>query len=166
MDEDERARHYLEKELDYLHVAARSYDTKAQIASVGYLLTIGVVRLGFELQPGDWVAPGALATAFGLLIVMVPVALFALVLVPRHRFQLAALPTHCEMPRTLTLSWFEGRSAAEIVAEARTVDWVTELGFEIEKLRQLRDRKRGRFMVALMTCAVALLALLVRLALA
>ena len=111
-------------------------------------------------------APGALATAFGLLIVMVPVALFALVLVPRHRFQLAALPTHRDVPRTLTLSWFEGRSAAEIVAEARTVDWVTELGFEIEKLRQLRDRKRGRFMVALMACAAALLALLVRLALA
>ena len=66
MDEDERARHYLEKQLDYLHVSARSYDAKAQIASVGYLLTIGVIRLGFEAQPGEWAVPRALISAFGL----------------------------------------------------------------------------------------------------
>ena len=52
MGQDGLALRYLEKQLDYLHVSARSYDAKAQIASVGYLLTVGVVRLGFEGRPG------------------------------------------------------------------------------------------------------------------
>ena len=166
MDEDERARHYLEKQLDYLHVSARSYDTKAQIAVVGYLLTLGVIRLGFEARPGGWEWPGTLAAAFGLLIVVIPATLFTFVLVPRYRFQLAALPSHREAPRTFTLSWFEGRSGAEIVAEARSADWMKELGFEIEKLRELRNEKRRRFMLAITVSSATLLTVLLRLALA
>lgn len=73
---DGRVLRHLEKQLDYLHASARSYDTKAQIASVGYLLTVGVVRLGFEARPGGWAWPGAHAAAFGLLVVVLPVAFF------------------------------------------------------------------------------------------
>lgn len=83
MDEDRRAYRYLEKQLDYLHVSARSYDAKAQIASVGYLLTLGIIRLGFEARPGGWTPPSAVNAAFGLLVVVLPATLFALVLVPR-----------------------------------------------------------------------------------
>ena len=42
---------------------------------------------------------------------------------------------------------------------------VKGLGFEIEKLRELRNRKRQRFMVALTVSAATLMAMLVRLAL-
>lgn len=63
------------------------------------------------------------------------------------------------------MSWFEGRSGQEIAAEAETVDWSAELAFEIEKLRELRDRKCRRFMVALAVSATTLAAMLVRIAL-
>ena len=100
------------------------------------------------------------------MIVVIPATLFTFVLVPRYRFQLAALPSHREAPRTFTLSWFEGRSGAEIVAEARSADWMEELGFEIEKLRELRNEKRRRFMLAITVSSATLLTVLLRLALA
>ncbi|MFO1038952.1 MAG: hypothetical protein U1E45_19090 [Geminicoccaceae bacterium] len=166
MDEDDRVRHRLEKQLDQLHLATRAFDTKAQIASVGYLLTLGVMRLGFEWRPGGWSWPGPLAAATALLVVALPVALFTFVLVPQRRYRLAALPTHREAPRTLTGSWFEGRTAAEIAAEAASVDWTRELAFEIEKVCLVRDTKRRRFMLALAACAVTIVTMLIRLALA
>lgn len=164
MDEDDRVRHRLEKQLEQLLVATRAFDTKAQIASVGYLLTLGVMRLGFEWRPGGWSWPGPVAAAMALLLVALPVALFTYVLVPQRRLRLAALPTHRAPPRTLTGSWFEGRSAAEIAAEAREVDWTLELAFEIEKVRLVRDAKRRRLMLALLVCAGTVLLMLVRLA--
>jgi hypothetical protein len=144
--------------------SARSYDAKAQIASVGYLLTIGVVRIGFEERPGGWAWPGAPAAAFGLLVVVLPVVLFAYVLWPRYRFRAKALPTHRIAPRTITMSWFEGRSGREVAAEANAVDWEAELGFEIEKLRELRNHKRSRFLFALTVSFVSFAVLLARIA--
>ena len=164
MSEDGRALHFFEKELDYLHASARSYDAKAQIASVGYLFTIGVVRIGFEERPGGWAWPGAPAAALELLVVVLPVVLFAFVLWPRYRFRVAALPTHRGAPRTITMSWFEGRGGREAAAEAKAVDWTAELGFEIEKLRELRNQKRSRFLLALTISFVSLAVLLARIA--
>ena len=157
--------YFLEKELDYLHVSARSYDGKAQIASVAYLLTFGVLRLWLEIRPGGMQWPGTGRAILGLLIVVMPVVLFALVLVRRYRFAVAPLAGHRELPRTFTMSWFEGRSGPEIVQEAPTVDWAAELAFEIEKLRELRDRKRQRFLVALAFAALSVVMLLLTIAL-
>lgn len=78
---------------------------------------------------------------------------------------MAALPAHRPGPSTITLSWFEGRGGREIAAEAGAVDWPAELAFEIEELRELRDHKRRRLMVALAVSAGTMAALLVRVAL-
>ena len=55
MSGDGRALHFFEKELDYLHASARSYDAKAQIASVGWAraidgdtLVVGSIRVRLQ----------------------------------------------------------------------------------------------------------------------
>lgn len=95
------------------------------------------------------------------MIVVALLVFFALMLVPRYRVAVVSLAAHRTPPHTFTMSWFEGRDRREILREAAQVDRAAELAFKIEKMRELRDRKRRRFLAASASSASSVAAMLV-----
>lgn len=155
----------LERAVDAATASARSYDTKAQIASVAYLLAIGVLEFGTQIQPGGPNWHGYLLLSAGLLFILLPVILFGWVLRPRYRLTGKALVSHKRPARTLTMSWFEGRSAHEIEQQINAVDWRAEYAFEIEKILKIRDQKQRRFLAGMYAALIVVLVFLLRFAL-
>jgi hypothetical protein len=153
----------MERVIDAGLASSRSYDTRAQIGSVAYLLVVGVLRFGAEFQPGGPVWRGYATQSLILLAIVLPVLLFGWVLKPKspHR---KSLPSHKAASRGSTTTWFDGRSAEEIVNEIDGVDWRAEYAFEIEKILSIRDQKRIRFLLALYSAGLVVLGFLIQFA--
>ena len=139
---------HMERVIDAELASLRSYDTRAQIGSVAYLLVVGVLRFGAEFQPGGPVWRGYSTQGLILLVIVLPVLLFGWVLKPKS-LRGKKLPSHKTASRGSTTSWFDGRSAEEILNEIDGVDWRAEYAFEIEKILSIREQKRKRFLLAL-----------------
>ncbi len=126
----------------------RSYDTKAQIVGVGYILSLSVVR-----QSGDHIpVPVEYAVWYvlaGWIIIVLPIIMFAAVLYPSRIDRIARHPAPSGVLGGLyyNAKKFDGFEAYH---DALTrADWVREVAYEIQKVSAIRDLKRVRFLRAL-----------------
>lgn len=126
----------------------RSYDTKAEICGVGFILAVGIVK-----QSGDSIpipieyAP--LYVLAGWLVIVIPIIMFALVLYPSRIDKLVnnTRPTDIQ-----GVMYYDRQIFTDVVAYAeslRHTDWAHEIIFEITKVSNIRDTKRTRFLRAL-----------------
>ena len=159
---DPAVRH-MERVIDAGLASVRSYDTRAQIGSVAYLLVIGVLRFGAEFQPGGPIWRGYVTQSLVLFAIVLPVLLFGWVLKPKT-LRGKRLPSHKTTSRGSTTTWFDGRSGEEILNEIDGVDWRAEYAFEIEKILSIRNQKRTRFLVALYSAGIVVLGFLIQFA--
>jgi hypothetical protein len=126
----------------------RSYDNKAQIMGVGYILALQVVlRSGAQIPvPID---QAGLYVFAGWAILVLPVIMFALVLYPSHANKVSRKR---DFGACMGAMYFDPRRSPDVDAYVRTVaaaDWVRETACEIIKVSDIRDRKRTRFLRAL-----------------
>lgn len=131
----------------------RSYDTKAQIMGILFILSVNfLVPLVREMVGGAALPATALLTIAAL--VLVPLCLFGFVLYPANNpadsialGRAAVRHTYFVHRRPPSLEAYLGDVAA--------TDWETELGFEIMKLARLRESKRRRLLRALVGAGVS-----------
>lgn len=126
----------------------RSYDNKAQIMGVGYILALQVVlRSGAQVPvPID---QAGLYVFAGWAILVLPIIMFALVLYPSHANKVSRKR---DFGACAGAMYFDPRRSPDVDAYVRTVagaDWVRETACEIIKVSDIRDKKRTRFLRAL-----------------
>ncbi len=126
----------------------RSYDNKAQIMAVGYVLALQVVlRSGAQVPvPIDY---AGLYVFAGWAILVLPVIMFALVLYPSHADKVSRKRDFGVCAGAM---YFEPRHVADVDSYVRAVrgaDWVRETACEIIKVSDIREKKRRRFLRAL-----------------
>ena len=131
----------------------RSYDTKAQIMGIIFILSINFVLTLIRELIGVGPIP-ATATLSLAVLVLLPLGLFGYVLFPANNpsgdLWLDGQPVHN--------SYFvdrRGPSLADYLADVEATDWATELGFEIMKMARLRERKRRRLLRALVAAGLS-----------
>ena len=128
--------------------SVRSYDAKAQIVGVGYILALEVVmRSGNQVPvPKDH---AAWYVFIGWLIVVVPIIMFALVLYPSHVDKVSRKRVFDACGGVM---YFDPRRFADVksfLAGVASADWAREVACEIVKVSDIRDKKRVRFLRAL-----------------
>ncbi len=130
----------------------RSYDTKAEICGVGFILAFGIVKqAGDHIPiPVEW-AP--LYVLVGWLVAVVPIIMFAMVLYPSRVDKVAEgmRPDNVE-----AAMYFDSRRFPDLKSyalAAQKSDWALEIIFETMKVSAIRDIKRTRFLRALFWAA-------------
>lgn len=131
----------------------RSYDTKAQIMGIIFILSINfVLTLIRELLGVGPIPPAAILSL--AVLVLLPLGLFGYVLFPannpRGDLELEGQPVR--------YSYFvdrRGPSLSDYLDDVEATDWATELGFEIMKMARLRERKRRRLLRALVAAGAS-----------
>lgn len=131
----------------------RSYDTKAQIMGIIFILSIDFVLTLIRELIGVGPIPASAILSLAAL-VLLPLGLFGYVLFPANNpvgdIALAGQPVR--------KSYFvdgRGPSLTDYLGDVQATDWATELGFEIMKMARLRERKRRRLMRALVAAGVS-----------
>jgi hypothetical protein len=142
----------------------RAFDTKAQIAGVGMILSVtALVTLGSRVLA----VPPALPIWLGYLLctfLLACVVLFACVLWPMRRIEVELGDHSKAVHRSFFVRPDETRTLAQYVRAIEETDWVEELAFEVMKLARLRDSKQRRFRRALLGAALFYATLLLILA--
>lgn len=147
--------------LQEAQVAARSYDTKAQIVGVGYILALNLVLHFGDLLPTR--AP--LGPAFYLVvwgIVILPILQFGQVLYPsrgRAEQDLRAKTMEPPEQRVYYVDPSRFTDVKQFVRRAIEADWLSVLGAELLKTSRVRIIKQLRFRRGLMMAILSFLVL-------
>jgi len=126
----------------------RSYDNKAQIMAVGYVLALQVVLRSGAQVPMP-IGYAGLYVFAGWIVLVLPIIMFALVLYPSHADKVSRKRNFGVCAGAM---YFEPRHVADVDSYVRTVaaaDWVRETACEIIKVSDIREKKRTRFLRAL-----------------
>lgn len=130
----------------------RSYDTKAEICGVGFILAFGIVKQSGDAIPIP-VNYASLYVLAGWLVAILPIIMFAMVLYPSRIDRVTAkLPSN----GVRDVMYFDPRRFPHpdaYVEAARKSDWAHEIVYEIMKVSAIRDIKRVRFLRALFWAA-------------
>jgi hypothetical protein len=132
----------------------RAYDTKAQIAGVGMILSVNAfLTLGTILLPARMAPPMWLGFALCLALLGC-VALFGWVLWPSPPRLVAAPETAARLRHSFYLDTRGGATLDRYVRALRETDWPLEIAGEVVKLASIRDAKSRRFTRALGAAAL------------
>ncbi len=158
--DQEKAEGLLKIALSETQQSIRSYDTKAQICAIGYLLSLnlvlGINQAIFPTKGADlWIV------VFGWGVMIFPMLLFGFVLYPtrtsikpsEHQDQSSIHKIH----KILYIRHERHASVDGISKDALRANPLDEVAFELYQSSNLRDRKRVRFVRALIVAGLALL---------
>jgi hypothetical protein len=136
----------------------RSYDTKAQIMGIIFILSINfVLTLLRELVGLGPIPPVATISLAAL--VLVPLGLFGFVLYPANN-PTAALDIAGQPIRRTYFVLRNDRDLGRYLDDIEATDWPVEIGFEIMKMARLREIKRRRLLRALVGAAISYMLIL------
>lgn len=134
--------------------SVRAYDTKAQIVSIGFIFSLGLITTVGALAPNTPEYSLALVV-FSWLLGVLPIALFGYVLFP-SRSMAPKLGSKIDNLRRSYYLLDERYSTLDNYIEAfDQSDWKVELVYEIQKNSLLRDMKRKRFVWALTLAGIS-----------
>lgn len=148
--------------LEEAQAVVRSYDGKAQIVGVGYILALNLVlRFGDLLPTHTPHGPLFFAVVWG--IVILPIVQFAQVVYPSRRRAEKELATNTSRGSdTSCIYYVDPASFAdvrELVHQAIRSDWTSVLAAELLKVSRVRIIKQARFRRGLMMTAFSFLVL-------
>ena len=149
MSDDSTAISILQASLKEAQDGIRTYDTKAQICSVGYIFALGLVANiaeHFDSTPADW---NQWTTLAAWILVICPVIMFGYVLYPSRKMAPKLRKPPEDIQRSVYFDTDRFPSLEEYVNATKQSDWQRELAFEIMKVSLLREVKRKRFLAAL-----------------
>ena len=157
-DEPTRADKMLLAALQDSQSAVRSYDTKAQIVGVGYILALNLVlHFGDLLPTRAPLGPLFFAVVWG--IVIMPIVQFGQVLYPsRTRAEKELLPKTSagSEQRIYYVDPDSFSGVRDLVHQALRSDWTSVLAAELLKISRVRIIKQTRFQRGLMMTVVSL----------
>ena len=140
---------------------ARSYDTKAQIVGVGYILALNLVLHFGDLLPTHApIGPLFFAVVWG--IVIMPILQFGQVLYPsrtRAEREFVAKRPWFRSPRVYYVDPDYFADVRDFVQQALRSDWTSVLAAELLKTSRVRIIKQARFRRGLMMTVVSFLVL-------
>ena len=132
----------------------RAYDSKAQIVSVGYIFTIGII-LNLGTRIANMPETGTVTIIVAWAVFISPIMLFGAVLYPSRK----ASPELGEQgSRALRTFYLEPEHIHDVdtyLAAVEASDPKKEIAYEIVKTASLREIKRGRFLRALLAAAMS-----------
>ncbi len=131
----------------------RSYDTKAQIMGIIFILSINFVLTLIRELVGIGPIPPAATLSLAVL-VLLPLGLFGYVLFPANN-PVGDLELEGQPVRHSYFVDGRGPSLTDYLIDVEATDWATELGFEIMKMARLRERKRRRLLRALVAAGAS-----------
>ncbi|OHV75395.1 hypothetical protein [Ensifer sp. LCM 4579] len=147
--------------LQEAQVTARSYDTKAQIVGVGYILALNLVLHFGDLLPTHApLGPMFYAVVWG--IVILPILQFGHVLYPsrtRAEKELLAKTADGSERRVYYVDPDTFADLKDFVQQALRADWTLVLGAELLKTSRVRMIKQVRFRRGLMMTIVSFIVL-------
>lgn len=144
----------LQHSLNDVQNAIRAYDVKAQIVSIGFIFSLGVIATVGDLVQGDEEYSFAWALMMWFLGV-VPIAMFGYVLYP-SRSHAPKLGTKVgNLQRSYYLLEERYPTLDSYLEAFDKSDWKVELAYEIQKSSLLRDLKRNRFVWALNVAGIS-----------
>jgi hypothetical protein len=155
----QRARVYADKmllaALQEAQTVVRSYDTKAQIVGVGYILALNLILHFGELLPTHArFGPLFFAVVWG--VVILPIVQFGQVLYPsRTRAEKQILTKTGSEQRIYYVNPDSFPGVGDLVEQALRSDWTSVLGAELLKISRLRIIKQARFRRGLMMTVVS-----------
>ena len=141
--------------LSEAQATVRAYDTKAQIVSVGYIFTLGLVSsIEDAIGRTDEVNFVYLLVAWG--IVILPVFLFGFVLYPSRKTapQLSGNIT-LNLQHILYIDSAKHSNVEDLIKAAERADPMHELAYELLKVSKLRELKRRRFLRGLFATGIS-----------
>jgi len=132
----------------------RGYDTKAQVVSIGFIFSLGLITTVGSLAPE--VPRFTLSlVVFSWVLGIVPIMMFGYVLYP-SRSMAPKLGTHIDnLQRSYYLLEERYPILDDFIAALDRSDWKVELAYEIQKNSLLRDMKRRRFVWALRVAGIS-----------
>jgi len=134
--------------LQEVHNTIRSYDTKAQVVSIGFIFSLGLITTISSLAP-ELPRFNFILVCFSWLLGILPIVMFGLVLYP-SRSMAPKLGTRVQnLQRSFYLLEERYPTLDDFIAALDKSDWKIEIAYEIQKLSLLRDMKRKRFVWAL-----------------
>ena len=137
--------------LSEANAAVRSYDTKAQIAAVGYILSLGIAGGIQNLIPVE-INLTTLKVVLVWVVFMVPILQFGFVLYPTR----ASVQGHAnDETGVLFLDGKSGIQAADLAKSVKQCDPVMEYAGELVRIARLRYIKRKRFVLGLSLTMIA-----------
>jgi hypothetical protein len=163
---DETTRDYADKmllaALQEAQTVARSYDNKAQIVGVGYILALNLVlRFGDLLPTHAPIGPLFYAVVWG--IVIMPILQFGLVLYPsrtRAEREFNGKTSHASaVPPVYYVDPGSFADVRDLMHQALRSDWTSVLATELLKTSRVRIIKQARFQRGLMMTAVSFVVL-------
>ena len=135
----------------------RSYDTKAQIVGVGYILALNLVLHFDDLLPTRApIGPLFIAVVWG--IVILPILQFGQVLYPsrtRAEKDLLKKTSGCSEQRVYYVDPDRFASVSDLVQQALRSDWTSVLAAELLKTSRIRTIKQARIRRGLMMTVVS-----------
>jgi|TARA_B110000967_G_C18788369_1_gene511995 hypothetical protein len=134
--------------------AIRAYDTKAQIVSLSFIFSLGLITTVGALVPGNPKYSLALVIVSWLLGVA-PVIMFGYVLYPSRSMAPKLGSKTDSLQRSYYLSDQRYHNLDEYIEAFDKSDWKVELIYEIQKNSLLRDMKRKRFVWALSIAGIS-----------
>ena len=141
--------------------AVRSYDTKAQIVGVGYILALNLVlHFGDLLPTRAPLGPLFFAVIWGVIIM--PILQFGQVLYPsraRAEKELLAKTSHGSEQRVFYVDPGKFPDLKDFVQKALRCDWTSVLAAELLKTSRVRIIKQARFQRGLMMAVVSFIIL-------
>jgi hypothetical protein len=141
--------------------AVRSYDTKAQIVGVGYILALNLVlHFGDLLPTRAPLGPLFFSVVWG--VVMLPILQFGQVLYPsrmRAERELFAKTSCGSEQRIFYVDPGIFRDLKDFVHKALTSDWTSVLAAELLKTSRVRIIKQARFRRGLMMAVLSFIVL-------
>lgn len=137
----------------------RSYDTKAQIVGVGYILSLGIVQQISALLDRE-AQVSLLAVVFSWIVVISPILVFGFVLYPtRKTTSYLEATKHNGIQHVLYLDPTKKKVVAEVREASLSADSLDELSFELLMMSTLREAKRRRFLTGLFASVLSFLLL-------
>ena len=134
--------------------AIRAYDTKAQVVSIGFIFSLGLITTIGELAPEVPIYSLAFVILSWILGV-VPVVLFGYVLYPSRSMAPKLGSKIDNLQRSYYLLVERYSNLDDYIEAFDQSDWKGELTYEIQKNSLLRDMKRKRFVGALVVAGIS-----------
>lgn len=131
----------------------RGYDVKAQIVGIGFIFSLGVIGTIGQLAESTSQSPPEfplVAVIVSWVLAIVPLVFFGAVLYPSRALSRELGAERKKVAGLLYVSPQQPTSVDGYLGALPTADWARELVFEIQKVSLLREKKRRRFVIALM----------------
>jgi len=147
--------------LSEAQATVRSYDKKAQIVGVGYVLALGIVgALSDRLPDSGELTEVAILIGCGFMIV--PILLFGYVLYPTRKSASTLVEDSTDAGRLEHVLYVKPERHDNVEALKASIagcDPLNEYTFELITVSKLREIKRKRFLRALFAASIAFLVL-------